>query len=103
MRSGVLRSRGSMILFVDADGATRFSDFERLEEELLRLTTFENRLVEDRTKFNWSFPAVAIGSRYFLSSFFVTGCKNRICAISQILWHFILVLSFHFSYSCYLF
>ncbi|VDN53453.1 unnamed protein product [Dracunculus medinensis] len=54
VRSGVLRSRGSMILFVDADGATRFSDFERLEEELLR------------TKFNWSFPAVAIGSRAYM-------------------------------------
>ena len=29
-----MKSRGKLILFADADGATRFSDFERLEKAL---------------------------------------------------------------------
>ena len=31
---GVMRSRGQIILFADADGATRFSDFEKLENKI---------------------------------------------------------------------
>ena len=36
---GMLRARGKEILMIDADGATRFSDLERLEEALRRLYT----------------------------------------------------------------
>lgn len=36
VRMGVMKSRGNMILFADADGATRFSDFERLEKAILK-------------------------------------------------------------------
>jgi len=36
VRMGVMKSRGSLILFADADGATRFSDFERLEASILK-------------------------------------------------------------------
>ena len=36
---GVLRSRGNVILFADADGATRFADVEKLEIELMKLKT----------------------------------------------------------------
>lgn len=35
---GILFSSGERILFVDADGATRFSDFDKLDEELTRIT-----------------------------------------------------------------
>lgn len=31
-----MKSRGKIILFADADGATRFSDFERLEQACLK-------------------------------------------------------------------
>lgn len=34
VRLGVLSARGSVILFADADGATKFSDLVKLEEEL---------------------------------------------------------------------
>jgi len=36
VRMGVMKSRGKIILFADADGATRFSDFERLEQACLK-------------------------------------------------------------------
>ena len=31
-----MKSRGKMILFADADAATRFSDFEKLEQAILK-------------------------------------------------------------------
>jgi dolichyl-phosphate beta-glucosyltransferase len=34
VRAGVLASRGQLILFADADGATQFSDFDRLHERM---------------------------------------------------------------------
>lgn len=37
VRQGVLCSRGSLILFADADGATRFSDFGALEQKAKQL------------------------------------------------------------------
>lgn len=33
---GVMKSRGQLILFADADGASRFSDLERLEQAVLK-------------------------------------------------------------------
>lgn len=36
VRMGVMKSRGSLILFADADGASKFSDFERLEKAVLK-------------------------------------------------------------------
>lgn len=35
VRMGVMKSRGSLILFADADGASKFCDFERLEKAIL--------------------------------------------------------------------
>ena len=34
-----MKSRGKMILFADADAATRFSDFEKLEQSILKNST----------------------------------------------------------------
>jgi len=34
-----MKSRGKLILFADADGATRFSDFERLEKQVMNNLT----------------------------------------------------------------
>lgn len=36
VRMGVMKSRGKLILFADADGASKFSDFERLENVILK-------------------------------------------------------------------
>jgi dolichyl-phosphate beta-glucosyltransferase len=52
VRCGVLCSRGSLILFADADGATKFEDFGKLEDQIL-----EMRKDNDAEDF------IAIGSR----------------------------------------
>ncbi|KHN87094.1 Dolichyl-phosphate beta-glucosyltransferase [Toxocara canis] len=63
VRCGVMCCRGAMILFADADGATRFEDLEKLENEILRSTTADGSLPKDIANFDWSFPAIAVGSR----------------------------------------
>uniref|UniRef100_A0A1I7T917 dolichyl-phosphate beta-glucosyltransferase n=1 Tax=Caenorhabditis tropicalis TaxID=1561998 RepID=A0A1I7T917_9PELO len=60
VRMGVLHASGKLILFADADGATKFEDFEQLEKELLR-TAGGDPLDE-------SFPAVVVGSRAHLAA-----------------------------------
>ncbi|KAF2355298.1 Glycosyltransferase 2-like [Trinorchestia longiramus] len=37
VRMGMLRARGSMLLFADADGASKFSDYSKLEASLMEL------------------------------------------------------------------
>lgn len=39
VRHGVLHARGAFILFADADGATQFSDLEKLSREMVRILT----------------------------------------------------------------
>jgi dolichyl-phosphate beta-glucosyltransferase len=39
VRSGVLISRGELILFADSDGATQFSDFEKLHTRMKEIAT----------------------------------------------------------------
>jgi len=39
VKRGVLASRGKYILFVDADGATKFSELDKLEKSLEKITT----------------------------------------------------------------
>ncbi len=38
IRMGVMKSRGKLILFADADGASKFSDFEKLESAIKKST-----------------------------------------------------------------
>uniref|UniRef100_A0A8R1Y062 DNA-directed RNA polymerases I and III subunit RPAC1 n=1 Tax=Onchocerca volvulus TaxID=6282 RepID=A0A8R1Y062_ONCVO len=63
VRRGVLYARGSLILFADADGATKFADFQHLEEELLSLVALDGCVSKRRANFDWIIPAIAIGSR----------------------------------------
>lgn len=63
VRKGVLCARGSLILFADADGATKFADFQHLEKELLGLSTLDGCILEKKGSVGWSFPAIAVGSR----------------------------------------
>lgn len=51
VRIGMLSSRGKYLLFADADGATKFSDYAKLEESLASITT------------DWTVNAVIVGSR----------------------------------------
>jgi len=39
VRMGVMKSRGKLILFADADGASKFSDYEKLENTILKNTS----------------------------------------------------------------
>ena len=66
VRNGVLCSRGAIILFVDADGATRFSDFDTVETNLIRLTAFDGSVPDHKTDIDWTYPAISVGSRYSL-------------------------------------
>lgn len=59
IRFGVLSARGEIILFADADGATRFSDFSKLETALRDLSS-------DGEYFEAYAPALAVGSRAHL-------------------------------------
>lgn len=49
---GMQSSRGRFLLFADADGATKFSDYTKLETSLMKMT--EN---------DWKTEAISIGSR----------------------------------------
>jgi len=56
VRMGMLSARGCNLLFADADGATKFADFNKLEESMKTLTT------------NWQKDAIVIGSRAHLEN-----------------------------------
>ncbi|CAD6193884.1 unnamed protein product [Caenorhabditis auriculariae] len=60
VRMGTLHSRGQMILFADADGATTFEDYEKLEKEM--------KLCGGGEPFDESFPIVVVGSRAHLEA-----------------------------------
>ncbi|XP_035905299.1 dolichyl-phosphate beta-glucosyltransferase [Anopheles stephensi] len=55
VRLGMLSSRGQFLLFADADGATKFADYEKLE-----------RSMREMTGSDWKRDALAIGSRAHL-------------------------------------
>lgn len=55
VKHGSMHARGKRILFVDADGATRFSDLEMLWEKM-----------DEIEKKNPGTPAIAVGSRAHL-------------------------------------
>lgn len=54
VRLGMLSARGRNLLFADADGATRFSDYSKLEDSMRKLTT------------DWRNDAIVVGSRAHL-------------------------------------
>ncbi|XP_049301683.1 dolichyl-phosphate beta-glucosyltransferase [Anopheles funestus] len=55
VRLGMLSSRGQFLLFADADGATKFADYAKLERSMEQMTGFE-----------WKRDALTIGSRAHL-------------------------------------
>ncbi|KAK9872090.1 hypothetical protein WA026_016135 [Henosepilachna vigintioctopunctata] len=59
VRLGMLSARGAILLFADADGATKFSDYEKLEYALRNLTKENGKWMANKM-------AIAIGSRAHL-------------------------------------
>ena len=55
VRKGMMRARGKHILMVDADGATKISDLERLEEEAAKLEGAQSKR-----------SSVVVGSRHHM-------------------------------------
>ena len=47
VRLGMLSARGRKCLFADADGATKFTDLQKLEESLQQINTREVQNVKD--------------------------------------------------------
>ncbi|GBN41167.1 Dolichyl-phosphate beta-glucosyltransferase [Araneus ventricosus] len=74
LRLGMLSARGKLLLFADANGATKFSDIEKLEEEMHVLS---------KTEIN----AVVIGSRAHL---------DKEATATRSLFRTILMYAFHF-------
>lgn len=64
VRLGVLSSRGAVVLFADADGATGFADITKLEDELKKLINCD--YVEDRERAANAL-AIVCGSRAHLA------------------------------------
>jgi len=54
VRLGILSARGRQLLFADADGATKFADYDKLAEALSSLAP------------EWRQDGIAIGSRAHL-------------------------------------
>uniref|UniRef100_A0A914XGV7 Dolichyl-phosphate beta-glucosyltransferase n=1 Tax=Plectus sambesii TaxID=2011161 RepID=A0A914XGV7_9BILA len=77
VRCGTLRSRGELVVFADADGATTFADVYKLEKELKS---------ESGGVIDWTCPMVAVGSRSHLE-------KDSIAERS--FFRTILMLGFH--------
>jgi len=61
VRLGVQSSRGEFILFADADGATRFSDLDKLYSKF----RLKFRKAEEKGS-EWNFPCIICGSRAHL-------------------------------------
>ncbi|XP_073306109.1 uncharacterized protein [Primulina huaijiensis] len=70
IRKGVLHSRGELILMLDADGATKVSDLEKLENQILALAMEERKFgdssASDSTLRISDVPIAAFGSRAHL-------------------------------------
>ena len=69
VRAGVLAARGELILFADSDGATQFSDFDRLHARIkdVAVSTVKS---EDASMFSGiaDKQGVVVGSRAYLES-----------------------------------
>ena len=65
----MLSARGRLLLFADADGATKFSDISKLEEEMKRINTQEVRC-----------PKMYLSLYFFSPKLFVTLIMSIPCS-----------------------
>ncbi|CAG5120894.1 unnamed protein product [Candidula unifasciata] len=89
VRLGVLSSRGKNILFVDADGASRFSDLDKLEDSLnsLKKNALDKAEKQSKKLRKLEQMAVSCGSRAHME-------KDSI--VKRSLFRTVLMLGFHF-------
>ncbi|PWA64030.1 nucleotide-diphospho-sugar transferases superfamily protein [Artemisia annua] len=66
IRKGMLHSRGKLLLMLDADGATKVDDLEKLENQILALAKAKGQMTSDSSEGIADIPIVAFGSRAHL-------------------------------------
>ena len=72
IKKGMMRARGELLLLVDADGATRFSDVEKLEEAMQRFHDGQGLVFGSRTHLMEDEKLRRTGIRGFVSLVFHT-------------------------------
>ncbi|KVI06943.1 Glycosyl transferase, family 2 [Cynara cardunculus var. scolymus] len=65
-KQGMLHSRGELLLMLDADGATKVDDLEKLENQILAVAKTKGQVASDSSKGIADIPIVAFGSRAHL-------------------------------------
>nr|XP_014086339.2 dolichyl-phosphate beta-glucosyltransferase isoform X2 [Bactrocera oleae] len=75
VRLGMLSARGRYLLFADADGATKFSDYDKLEKNMKSITK------------DWQSDGIVVGSRSHL---------EQEAIVSRSLFRTLLMHGFHF-------
>lgn len=66
IRKGMLHSRGELLLMLDADGATKVDDLEKLENQILAVARTKGQVASDSSEGIADIPIVAFGSRAHL-------------------------------------
>ncbi|KAJ0705085.1 putative dolichyl-phosphate beta-glucosyltransferase [Helianthus annuus] len=66
IRKGMLHSRGKLLLMLDADGATKVDDLEKLENQILAVAKKKHQSAGDSSEGIQDIPIVAFGSRAHL-------------------------------------
>ncbi|XP_071706953.1 uncharacterized protein [Rutidosis leptorrhynchoides] len=66
IRKGMLHSRGKLLLMLDADGATKVDDLEKLENQILAVAKTKHQSADGSTAGIADIPIVAFGSRAHL-------------------------------------
>ncbi|KAL8192993.1 hypothetical protein R6Q57_027441 [Mikania cordata] len=66
IRKGMLHSRGKLLLMLDADGATKVDDLEKLEKQILAVAKLKQQSAGDLSEVIQDIPIVAFGSRAHL-------------------------------------
>ncbi|KAI7752671.1 hypothetical protein M8C21_029204, partial [Ambrosia artemisiifolia] len=66
IRKGMLHSRGKLLLMLDADGATKVDDLEKLENQILAVAKKKHQSAGDLSEGIQDIPIVAFGSRAHL-------------------------------------
>jgi dolichyl-phosphate beta-glucosyltransferase len=88
---GCLHSRGKMILMVDADGATKISEFEALERKLTDLLVFDRKVVvvgsrahldgQDKANRTGIRKLLGLGMHFLISLGGVRGIQDTQCGL----------------------
>uniref|UniRef100_A0A915IS51 dolichyl-phosphate beta-glucosyltransferase n=1 Tax=Romanomermis culicivorax TaxID=13658 RepID=A0A915IS51_ROMCU len=87
VRLGFWAARGRRLLFADADGATRFSDFDKLDEKMDEISSIRTAMQKDVDFQLEENEAIVVGSRAHME-------KESI--VERSLFRTVLMFGFHF-------